>query len=425
MIAYRYRMYPTVGQQAVLGAHCRDARTVWNACLEQLDHWRPGGLSSPGPAGRMRQLTEARQALPWLAEGSSSVQQQALRDFEQACRNWWTGTHRRPRWRKRGLAEGFCVRDVQIQRLNRRWAQITVPKAGRVRFKLSRPLPAGKLGMARITLDGKGRWHVSIPGEAVVAQRSPTGAVVGVDRGVTNTLALSDGRMFQAPVMRQREWRRLQRLQQQQARQRKGSNRRRHTKRRIAALYQTVKDRRRDWIEVQTTRLVAEHDLIAVENLQVRNMVRRPRPVPDPERDGAFLPNQAAAKTGLNRRICQQGWSLWLQRLEQKAEASGVHVERVPAAHTSSTCRHCGHAAAGNRESQAVFHCQQCGHVQHADIHAAQNILARALPGLALTPGPGGQHGSAGTPRARGVARRSRLSGRSENHPTKKLADAA
>jgi transposase len=409
-MACRYRLYPNSEQRPVLERHCRDARTVWNAALEQLSHRRAGRRPSPGHAERNRQLADARQALAWLGEGSSSVQQQALRDFQQACANWWAGTHRRPTWRKRGLREGFCVRDVSVEKLNRRWAQVVVPKAGRVRFKLSRVLPDGKLGMARVTLDRKGRWHISFPGAQPAVERTPTSAVVGVDRGITNTLATSDGRIFRAPVMRRNECRRLAALQRQQARQRKGSARRRRTKQRIAALHQTVADRRRNWIEVQTTRLVREHDLIAVENLKVRNMVRRPRPVPDPERRHGFVPNGAAAKAGLNRGIYQQGWSGWLARLERKAQASGVRVITVPAPHTSDGCRRCGHQAPENRESQAVFRCQQCGHTGHADHEAAQNILARALT-LAPTAG------QAASQPCQLAARGSRSQDRSGNSP--------
>ena len=418
-MALRYRLYPDPGQEAVLDRHCRDARTVWNAALEQLNCWRPGRASSPGHGERCRQLAEARQEFGWLAAGSSSVQQQALRDFDQACRNWWAGTHRRPTWRKRGLHEGFCVRDTRVRRINRKWAEIVVPKAGRIRFRQSRPIPAGDIGMARVTLDRKGRWHLSLPGPQPAIEREPTGAMVGIDRGITATLATSDGRMLRAPVTRKRERSRLARLQQQLARQRKGSNRRRATKQQIEALQQTVADRRRNWIEVQTTRLVREYDLIAVERLNVKGMVRSPVPRPDPDQPGAYGRNGAAAKSGLNRSIHQQAWSLWLQRLEPKAKASGVLVQLVDPRNTSRTCPSCGHIAAGNRESQAVFHCVTCGHEANADINATKNILARAHCGLALTPGPGASTNP-------GAARRSRRSQRrSANHPTKGLADAA
>jgi len=409
-MALRYRGYPTAKQQEVLGRHCADARAVWNAALEQLNWWRPGRTSSPGHAERNRQLAEARHELAWLAEGSSSVQQQALRDFQQALRNWWAGTHRKPQWRKRGQDEGFCVRDVRVRKLNRRWAELTVPKAGPVCFRLSRPLPNRKLGMARVTLDGKSRWHISFPAAQPAVERERTGAIVGIDRGIASTLASSDGRTTRAPVMRARERRRIERLQQRLARQRIASHRRERTKRRIAAVHQTVRDRRKNWIEIQTTRLVHDHDVLAVEDLRVRNMVRRPAPKADPDRAGAFLPNGARAKAGLNRSILQQGWSLWLRRLKDKAEASGVEVVEVPPAHTSDGCRMCGHQAAENRESQAVFRCQRCGHSGHADLEAANSILARAVSlRLAPTPGQG-----ASTPRRAASVRRPR-SGRSGN----------
>jgi putative transposase len=254
------------------------------------------------------------------------------------------------------------------------------------------------------------RYRSANCAERVVA-REPSGKAIGIDRGVTATLALSDGRTLRAPVMKAKERKRLASLQQRLARQQKRSKRREDTKRRIAALHQTFADRRRDWIEVQTTRLVREHDLIAVEDLRVASMVRRPAPKPDRDQPGAFLRNGAAAKSALNRAIHQQGWSLWLRRLEQKAQASGVQIVRVAARHTSQTCRACGHVAAGNRESQADFRCLNCEHEQNADINAAHNILARALT-LAPTPGQGAGR------RSRPAARASRpaiLAGRGGN----------
>src|SRR5947209_11999106 len=114
-MAHRYRLCPAPGQTEVLERHCADARFVWNLALEQVNCYRPG-RPTPASAERSRQLAEARRG-SWLGEGSSSVQQQALRDFDRAVRHWWAGTHRRPRWRKKGTDEGFCVRDVRVERL--------------------------------------------------------------------------------------------------------------------------------------------------------------------------------------------------------------------------------------------------------------------------------------------------------------------
>jgi len=373
-MSHRYRAYPTTEQAAVFAKHCGEARWVWNEALRAVKAHAP-----------FFDLTKARQGHEWLAEGSSSVQQQALRDLRQALANAKLGTHRFPSWRRRGEHEGFCVRDVTVGVLNGSWAELSVPKCGRLRFRLSRPLPEHR-GMARVTLDSAGWWHVSFASPQAPVERVPTGAVVGIDRGVVTTLATSDGQMLRAPKLRPREERRIERLQRQLSRQKKGSRRRGKTKAAMANTHAKTVRRRNDWIERTTTRLVRDYDLLAVEDLNVRSMTAAPRPKPDPDSLGAFLPNGRAAKAGLNRAILAQGWGCFLRRLDDKARVSGVTVVRVNPAYTSQQCRACGHVAKENRESQAVFSCVACGHENHADRNAAENILAR---GLALAPTPG------------------------------------
>ena len=105
----RYRLEPTREQEAVLLGHCGHARFVWNLAVEQHAWWTPGRKSVPGYLEHSRQLTAARADNPWLAAGSQTVQQQALRDFAQAVSGFFAGTHRRPTWRKAGVHEGFRV----------------------------------------------------------------------------------------------------------------------------------------------------------------------------------------------------------------------------------------------------------------------------------------------------------------------------
>jgi len=370
-VAFRYRLYPTPAQAGVLGRHCADARFVWNLALEQANAWRPGRVRSPGSAERFRQLADARRG-SWLGEGSSSVQQQALRDFDQALRNWWAGTHRRPRWRRKGIDEGFCIRDVSVRRLSRKWAEVHVPKVGWVRFRQTRPL--GAHGMGRVTQDRAGRWHVAFAAPQPALPRFATGAVVGVDLGVAHTITTSDGHQERIPGLRPSEERRLVRLQRKLARQQKGSNRRARTKHAAAALCARATDRRRDWAEKTSTRLVTDYDLVVFENLRVKDMCRSARgTIDNPGRN-------VAAKTALNRRISAAGWSTLVRRTRQKAEASaGCEVVLIDPTHTSQECSACGHTAAENRPNQAVFSCVGCGHAAHADINAAINIRARGL----------------------------------------------
>jgi putative transposase len=393
-MAHRFRLYPTQEQAVFMRErHCADARYVWNLAVEQFgyrEHRQRGttGRPAPGPAARQKQLAQARQEFEWLRGGSSAVQQQALRDFDRAAQACFDGHAKAPTWRKRGVSEGFCVRDTNVVVHSHRWAQIAVPKLGWVKFTLSGRLPVGKLGMARITCSSTGRWHVSLPAaQPAVPDAGRAGRAIGIDRGVATTIATSDGQMLRAPKMRKREQAKLARLHREKSRRNKGSARRKAVVHQIAGLHETVARRRRDWVEKVTTRIAAHYELVAVEQLRIDNMVRRPKPKPDPDNPGQYLPNGAAAKAGLSKSIYANCWGMFARRLGQKMKASATTLVEVPARFSSQQCRKCGHTAKENRESQAVFRCIACGHGDHADRNAAHIVLARAKP--APTPGPG------------------------------------
>jgi transposase len=373
-------MYPTPAQQAALLEQCGHARYVWNLALEQWSMWTRNKTATPNFAEQCRQLTHARAAFGWLRAASQTVQQQALRDFHQAVRNFYTGTHRRPTWRKAGLHEGFRIVGSQASRvvkLNRKWAEVLVPKVGWVRFRLSRAVPDAK--SYRITRDRIGRWHLAFAAIPPPIPAPGTSEIVGVDRGVSISAALSTGELLTCPGLSDREQERLMHLQRRLARCRPGSNRRRRTKADIAKLFARAGDRRKDWVEKTSTDLARRFDVIRVEDLRVAQMTRRPKAKPDPERPGRYLPNRRRAKAGLNRGILANGWGGLVKRLEHKAPG---RVDKINPAYTSQTCSLCGHCAPENRENQAVFRCVACGHRANADVNAAVNIAAgRAVSG--------------------------------------------
>jgi putative transposase len=342
---------------------------VWNLAVEQQQHWQPG-RRAPGYNEQCAQLTAARAEHGWLAAGSQTVQQQALRDFAQAMRNFFGGTHRRPRWRKAGVHEGFRqvgVKPQHIERLNRRFGRVWVPKVGWVRFGLSRPVPPG-VKSYRVTRDRAGRWHLAFAHVPEPTVGPADGSVVGVDRGVTVAAALSTGELLCVPGLSRGEAARLRMLQQRLARAQRGSNRRARAKLAIAKLKATEADRRKDWVEKLTTDIARRFDTVRIEALDVRAMTRSARgTVEHPGR-------HVAQKRGLNRGISHSGWGLLATRLQHKAYG---RVEQIPAAYTSQRCSACGYVAPGNRKSQAVFECEACTTGPcNADVNAARNIAA-------------------------------------------------
>ena len=365
----RFRLLPTPVQEEALLAHCRDARYVWNLAVEQQLHWQPG-RKAPRYGEQCAQLTEVRAEYGWLRSGSQTVQQQALRDFAQAMRNFFEGTHRRPIWRKAGVHEGFRqvgLKPYQVERLNRRSGRVWVPKVGWVRFRLSRPVPAG-VKSYRVTRDRAGRWHIAFAHIPNPISRPGDASVVGIDRGVAVSAALSTGELMHVPGLTRGEAKRLKVLYQRLARANRGSNQREKTKRAIANLKARETDRRKDWVEKTTTDLARRFDLIRVEQLDVRRMTRSARGTV--EQPGVGV----AQKRGLNRAISRSGWGQLVRRLQDKALG---RVEQVPAAYTSQRCSACGHIAPENRKSQVVFECQACSAGRcNADVNAARNIAA-------------------------------------------------
>lgn len=379
----RYRMYPTAAQEAVLRAHCGHARFVYNLGLEQRSWWQPGRRSI-GFAHQCRELTAARAQHRWLAEGSSVVQQQALKDLAQAFANFFHHPEHfgYPTFRRKGDEGGFRLvgQSFTVEQLSGRWAGIHLPKVGRVRFRLSRPVPIGAKS-CRVKHDHSGRWHVSFPGPQPPVSRCPTGAAVGLDRGVAVAVATSEGDLLQAPKPSLGQQRRMRLLQRRLARQVTGSTRSIRTRLAVDSLRAKERNRRKDWIEKTSTRLVRANDVIVLESLQVRRMTRSAKGTR--EQPG----RNVRQKAGLNRAILASGWGELARRLREKAEASGVSLVEVPPAFTSQTCAACWSVRREHRESQAVFHCQDCGRRANADVNAAMVIRERGIRMLAPAAG--------------------------------------
>jgi transposase len=366
-------MLPTPAQETVLRDHCAHARYIWNLAVEQHAHWRPGRQSAPGYLAQCRQLTQARAEHAWLAAGSQTVQQQALRDFAHARTAFLDPRNpaRRPTWRKAGRDEGFRIvgkrgQQWDVRRLSRHAGEVRIPKAGWVRFRWSRQLPPG-VKSYRVTMDRAGRWHVAFAAIPEPVPAPGTGQVAGVDRGVTVSVALSTGEMLSAPALSPARQRRVRRLQRKLARAKRGSARRARVKLAIAKLKARQADVRKDWAEKTTTDLARRFDLIRVEHLNIKGMTRSARGT-------AQAPGRnVAQKTGLNRGILASCWGLLVRRLQDKAPG---RVEKVNPAYTSQRCSACGHVAAESRKSQALFACVACTFACNADVNAARNIAA-------------------------------------------------
>jgi transposase len=423
----RFRLYPSDAQEQQMLQHCAHARYVWNLAVEQHSHWYRGRKAAPGFAEQCRQLTEARRDNEWLGAGNADVQQQALKDFAKAKNARFTSGFGEPMWRKKFKNEGFRVigtdrvpafkadgtlllnasgkqvmsRSVAVQKLNRKWAQVKIPGCGWVRFRLTTALPDAKT--FRVTLRN-GQWHAAFAVIPDPIDAPDTGELIGIDRGVKITAALSDGRVLNCPQLTIKERAQIRKHQRRAARAPKASERKAAAYAKVAMLKAREANRRKDWCEKTSTDLARSYDVIRFEKLNIKNMTASVKPKPDPANLGAFLRNGRAAKAGLNRAILAQGWGLLRQRTGHKAPG---RVQDVPAPYTSLRCSACGWIDKNSRKSQAEFVCSFCGFTCNADTNAAINVAA----GQVTRPAPQ-------RVRAGGVTPRQRSSAREPRHPT-------
>ena len=366
----KFSLLPTPEQEELLLQHSSAARLIWNLALEQSNYYSRRRGPAPNFVAVAHQLTELRQDSPWVAEGSSIVQQQALRDLDQAFRNWWKNPRHfgRPTWRSKGRHESFRVVGPQagrFERLSRHRARVLIPKVGWVDFRWSRN-PAGAKSY-RVRQDRAGRWWIAFSLIPAPLEGPGNGSSIGIDCGVTHPFVTSEGDMHHLPGFTKGEKTRLYKLQRKLARQDKGSKSREITKRSMASLRHREIDRHKDVIEKLTTNLARNYDQIMIEDLKISNMTRSAKgTLTEPGKN-------VAQKTGLNRAILNSGWGLFAQRLEHKAAG---RVTKINPAYTSQTCNACRNACRKNRESQAIFHCRNCGHEANADVNAALNIKA-------------------------------------------------
>ncbi|MFG3291574.1 RNA-guided endonuclease InsQ/TnpB family protein [Streptomyces sp. NPDC048179] len=256
-------------------------------------------------------------------------------------------------------------RSVVMQRLNRRWAQVKVPGCGWVRFRLTRAeLPVAKT--FRVTFSN-GQWHIAFAVVPAPITAPTAGGVIGVDRGVTITAALSDGRKLNCPQLTVKERAQIRKRQRRAARAPKGSEAKAAEHAKAARLKAREANRRKDWCEKTSTLLARTYDVVRFEKLNIKNMTRSAKgTVEQPGRN-------VRQKAGLNRGILAQGWGLLRRCTEQRAPG---RVEDVPAPYTSLRCGACGWIEKKSRESQADFLCVSCGFTCNADENASVNVAA-------------------------------------------------
>src|SRR5208283_5428628 len=213
---------------------------------------------------------------------------------------------------------------------------------------------------ATVSRDPCGRWYVSFAVEVAEPEQLPAaGAVAGIDLGIKDFAVTSGGVKIPNPRKLARRACALARYQRRLARCQRGSANRVKAKAKVARAHRKVRASRTDFLHRTSTALVRDHDVIVIEDLAVKNMVR----------------NRSLAKA-----ISDCGWGTFRQMIEYKAARAGRHLIVTSRWYPSSkTCSACGHLLASLSLSTRTWQCPSCRTRHDRDINAAKNILAAGL----------------------------------------------
>jgi putative transposase len=382
---FRYRLHPTKHQTQALLRQLELQRELYNAALEErISAWTVR-RQSVSFFDQCRTLTSLKDVRPEVLTSGVDLCRGTLKRLDWAFSAFYRRNKRNespgfPRFKAADRFDSLQWEDVSGWKLKFRDRRLYLMGIGEIKTNYHRPL-SGEPKAITVKREGT-KWWLSVRCVNVPAMPLPgTGREVGIDLGVVNMVATSDGQLLAGERFGFLTRNSLAYAQRLLATKQRGSVRRRLQAEEVARLHRKVKNQRRDAAHQLSRRFINDYDLIALEALRIVNMVRAPKGKPDPVQQGQYLPNGASKKAGLNRSIHDAGWGQFVSMLIYKAECAGRTVVSVNPRYTSQTCAECHFVDAGNRVNQKEFRCQECGHHANADINAARNILraGRAL----------------------------------------------
>lgn len=360
--AVKIRIYPTKPQRAALGRQFGCVRWVfnWGLNLSRQAYMDTGrGMNYYALA---TQLPKLKREHVWLKEADSQALQQALQHLAAAYEAFYAGRGRYPRLRtKRGPQRFTSPQRVKIAccRSNG-WGQISVPKIGKIRANIHRPI-VGEIKAVTISLDAAGRYWAAISTKSRSDVPTPhaNGEAIGIDVGLTHFAITSSGRKVANERFARFAAENLKRKQKSLSRKKKGSKSSQKARVLVARAHEKIRRVRADFLHKLSRQLVNENQVIAVEDLNVKGMMR----------------NRSLAKA-----IGDCSWSMFTAMLAYKAERDGKAFVKCHRFFPSSkACNCCGHVAHSLPLNIRNWTCQHCGSEHDRDINAAKNIRDEGL----------------------------------------------
>lgn len=366
--AYKYRLYPNRDQQELIEKTFGCCRFVYNYYLaKSIEDYENTGKSS-SCYDNQKDLTQLKkeEEYSWLKEVDSQALNASIYDLSIAYKNFFNGLKSNkftgyPKFKKKSNRyQSYYVHKTNENHLSISNDTVVIPKLGKVKLKYHRPI-SGRVVSGTISRVSSGKYFISLTcTDSKVDYLDPAGSSIGLDMGLKDLAITSDGELFENPRWFRKSQKKLSKLQKQHSRKKPGSKNREKSRLKVAKQFEKIVNQRKDYLHKLSMNLIKNHDLICIEDLNVKGMMKN---------------------KNLSKPTADASWGEFIRQLEYKADWYGRRIIRVDRFFPSSQlCSCCGYRNTDMKDlSIRSWTCPQCNTNHDRDVNAANNLLKEGL----------------------------------------------